>query len=178
MSKMDLSLERRLVFASNHRLRAYAPLNHVSATPARVLLHLHLAFTEHLGQLGEEPLVPLDGALKLPERENKSEFCWSWILWGEEAAFQQKVYESLMCSLHLECFDLTGWSYWQCQNTDITQIFLRLKQENNVLFFYLESFFRLRLLSPLELLSRNDLVGHTGIQSQSGMCASFQLIDQ
>lgn len=75
MSEMDLSLERGLIFASNHHLYTYTPLNHVSATPACVLLHLHLAFTEHLRQLGEEPLVPLDGALKLPERENKVEFC-------------------------------------------------------------------------------------------------------
>lgn len=52
----------------------YTPLNHVSATPARVLLHLHLAFTEHLRQLREEPLVPLDGAFELPERESKAEF--------------------------------------------------------------------------------------------------------
>lgn len=69
MSEMDLSLERGLVFSSNHALHTYTPLNHVSATPARVLLHLHLTLTEHLRQLGEEPLVPLDGALELPERQ-------------------------------------------------------------------------------------------------------------
>lgn len=73
-------LSKASSISSNHFLHTQnAPLHHVPATPAGVLLHLHLAVTEHLRQLGEEPLVPLDGALKLPEKERCSaqHFCWS-----------------------------------------------------------------------------------------------------
>lgn len=49
----------------------YTPLYDVLATPACVLLDLHLTFTQHLWQLWEKPLVPLDRALKLPTRERK-----------------------------------------------------------------------------------------------------------
>ena len=36
-----------------------------------MLAHLDLALTQHLRQLGEEPLVALDGALELPGEEDK-----------------------------------------------------------------------------------------------------------
>lgn len=62
------------------QITVYTPLDHVSATPARVLLPLHLALTQHLRQLREEPLVPLDGALELSESQNKAEICWKLLL--------------------------------------------------------------------------------------------------
>lgn len=52
-------------------LMSHVPLYDVLAAPARVLLNLHLALTKHLWQLGEKPLVPLDRALKLPERDRE-----------------------------------------------------------------------------------------------------------
>lgn len=48
---------------------AHRPLYDILAAPACVLLHFHLTFTKHLWQLGEKPLVPLDRALKLSEKE-------------------------------------------------------------------------------------------------------------
>lgn len=62
-----------LVLTLNVQEHTHTPLNDVVAIPARVLLNLHLTFAEHLGQLWEEPLVPLDRALKLSDGEGQRE---------------------------------------------------------------------------------------------------------
>ena len=54
------------------RVKPYAPFHHVPSAPAGVLVHLHLALTQHLRQLREKQLVALDRALKLPGEEEQT----------------------------------------------------------------------------------------------------------